>query len=166
MEPPGSNRGDPNTGRGNSKPRGLRLMRVRFPPPAPTLTRPPALQIEASARDVLGAPRDHISEKIPPPGTIIMQNTRLHHTVDSPPWPSATTRPYLSLHRLSESSARVPILETPRHACAHLEARRVRRSANTRDKRFAQPRWSSPSSSDASEVLRNTVRFPPLPPPR
>jgi len=35
-------------------------------PWVPTFTRPPALQIEASATDVLGAPRDHISEKIPP----------------------------------------------------------------------------------------------------
>ena len=37
-----------------------------FGPPASTLTRPPALRIEASASDVLRAPRDHISEKIPP----------------------------------------------------------------------------------------------------
>ena len=100
------------------------------------------------------------------PGTKGVQNTRLHQTADCPPWTSATTRPYLSLHRLSGSSARVPILETPRNACARLETRRLRRGANTRGNRFAPPRGSSPSLSDSSEVLRSTVRFPPRPPRR
>ena len=81
------------------------------------------------------------------PGTISVQNTRRHHTADEPPGTSATTRLYLSLHRLSESRASVPILETRSNA-------------------FAQPRCSSPSLSDSSEVLRYTVRFPPRPPTR
>jgi hypothetical protein len=100
------------------------------------------------------------------PGTLIVQNTRLHQTADYPPGTSATTRPYLSPHRLSESNARVPILETPQNALAPLETRRLRRGTNTRDNRVAQPRGSSPSPSDSSEVLRSTVRFPPRPPPR
>ena len=46
-------------------------------PPAPTLTRPPAPRIAASARDVPSAPKDHISEKIPPRGPLIAQTTCL-----------------------------------------------------------------------------------------
>ena len=44
-------------------------------PPAPTFTRPPAPRIEASARDVLWTPKNHISEKIPSAGTPIEQKS-------------------------------------------------------------------------------------------
>ena len=40
------------------------------------------------------------------PRTIIVQDTRLYQTVDSPPWTLAETGPYLTLPRLTMSNAR------------------------------------------------------------